>query len=179
MNTMEKSLAASPPGARVAGWTQSGVRRAAVIAAAACVLVGGSGAASAQDWHRRWNEHDFPRYAAHIDRWHSGYWYHGPHGGRPGWWWVVGGTWYFYPAPVYPYPDPYAVPPPAVYAAPPAVVVPAPTGTVVATPNSAPYVGPNGQTCREYQSTATVGGAQQQTYGTACLQPDGSWRIVG
>ena len=29
-----------------------------------------------------------------------------------GWWWVVGDGWYFYPAPVYPYPDPYV--PPAV-----------------------------------------------------------------
>jgi hypothetical protein len=27
-----------------------------------------------------------------------------------GWWWVVAGTWYFYPWPVYPYPDPYTPP---------------------------------------------------------------------
>ena len=29
-----------------------------------------------------------------------------------GWWWVAGGTFYFYPAPVYPYPSPWE--PPAV-----------------------------------------------------------------
>lgn len=32
--------------------------------------------------------------------------------------------------------------------------------------------------CREYTSTATVGGRSQTIYGTACRQPDGSWRIV-
>jgi surface antigen len=32
--------------------------------------------------------------------------------------------------------------------------------------------------CREYQTTATVGGKSQQAYGTACRQPDGSWQIV-
>jgi hypothetical protein len=42
-----------------------------------------------------------------ADRWHGGGWRHGNHGGRLGWWWVVGGLWYFYPQPVYPYPDPY------------------------------------------------------------------------
>ena len=30
--------------------------------------------------------------------------------GRLGWWWVVGGVWYFYPQPAYPYPDPYVPP---------------------------------------------------------------------
>ena len=34
-----------------------------------------------------------------------------------------------------------------------------------------------GQYCREYQQTITVGGEQQQSYGTACRQPDGSWKI--
>jgi surface antigen len=32
--------------------------------------------------------------------------------------------------------------------------------------------------CREYQATATIGGRLQETYGTACRQPDGSWQIV-
>lgn len=27
-----------------------------------------------------------------------------------GWWWIVGPSWYFYPAPVYPFPDPYTPP---------------------------------------------------------------------
>ena len=34
----------------------------------------------------------------------------GRHGGRGGWWWVVGDAWYYYPQPVYPYPDPYTPP---------------------------------------------------------------------
>jgi hypothetical protein len=37
---------------------------------------------------------------------------------------------------------------------------------------------PEGDYCREYHRDATVGGRQQQVYGTACLQPDGSWEIV-
>lgn len=32
--------------------------------------------------------------------------------------------------------------------------------------------------CREYQSTAMIGGKRQQMYGTACRQPDGSWKAV-
>lgn len=36
----------------------------------------------------------------------------------------------------------------------------------------------SGEYCREYQQTVTVGGRTQEAYGTACRQPDGSWRIV-
>src|SRR5262245_60566692 len=32
-----------------------------------------------------------------------------------------------------------------------------------------------GQYCREYKQTITIGGEPQQTYGTACRQPDGTW----
>jgi len=39
------------------------------------------------------------------------------------------------------------------------------------------YQRPSGQYCREYQQTIYVGGQQQQAYGTACRQPDGSWEI--
>jgi len=35
----------------------------------------------------------------------------------------------------------------------------------------------NGTYCREYKQTITVGGEQQQAYGTACRQPDGTWKI--
>lgn len=37
----------------------------------------------------------------------------------------------------------------------------------------------NGAYCREFNQTAMIGGRQQQTYGTACRQPDGSWKIMG
>lgn len=38
-------------------------------------------------------------------RWVRGHWWHGRWHGRLGWWWYVDGGWFFYPAPVYPYPD--------------------------------------------------------------------------
>ncbi|MHA1154197.1 MAG: RT0821/Lpp0805 family surface protein [Alphaproteobacteria bacterium] len=33
--------------------------------------------------------------------------------------------------------------------------------------------------CREYTSTATIGGKTETTYGRACRQPDGAWQIEG
>ena len=35
-----------------------------------------------------------------------------------------------------------------------------------------------GQYCREFQQMVIVGGQEQSSYGTACRQPDGQWRIV-
>lgn len=32
--------------------------------------------------------------------------------------------------------------------------------------------------CREYQRDVRVGGHMEQSYGTACRQPDGSWKVV-
>lgn len=49
------------------------------------------------------------------------------------------------------------------------------SGTV--TPQKA-YQTASGGYCREYQQTVTVGGKTQDAYGTACRQPDGSWKIV-
>ncbi len=40
------------------------------------------------------------------------------------------------------------------------------------------YQNASGQQCREYQQTVTVGGQDQSAYGTACRQPDGTWKIV-
>jgi len=37
----------------------------------------------------------------------------------------------------------------------------------------------SGQYCREYIAKSTVGGEPVQTYGTACRQPDGSWKLGG
>ena len=36
----------------------------------------------------------------------------------------------------------------------------------------------SGQYCREYTQTIYIGGEKHQTYGTACRQPDGTWKIV-
>ena len=40
------------------------------------------------------------------------------------------------------------------------------------------YATATGQPCREYQSTVTIGGQTEVVYGTACREPDGSWRFV-
>ena len=36
----------------------------------------------------------------------------------------------------------------------------------------------SGQPCREYHSTVTIDGQTEDVYGTACREPDGSWRFV-
>jgi surface antigen len=35
-----------------------------------------------------------------------------------------------------------------------------------------------GTYCREYQQTVTIDGKPQPSYGTACRQPDGSWKVA-
>ena len=36
----------------------------------------------------------------------------------------------------------------------------------------------DGQYCRDYVAESTIGGRPAQTHGTACRQPDGSWKLV-
>jgi len=36
----------------------------------------------------------------------------------------------------------------------------------------------SGGYCREFQETVTIGGQQETAYGTACRQPDGTWKIT-
>jgi hypothetical protein len=77
-------------------------------------------------------------YRGHL-AWEGGRWHHEVHNGRDGWWWDVGGVWYFYPQPMEgpptyvsedyaddvgdpygpPVADGYAPPPPGAYAPPP------------------------------------------------------------
>ncbi|TDR78395.1 hypothetical protein [Paludibacterium purpuratum] len=73
-----------------------------------------------QNWRRHdgWSGDIHRFHERDVTVWRGGNWYHGHHDGRDGWWWIVGGIWYSYVAPVYPYPDPYT--PPVVVAAPPA-----------------------------------------------------------
>jgi len=40
------------------------------------------------------------------------------------------------------------------------------------------YTGSSGQYCREYTTTAIVGGRAERVYGTACRNEDGSWRLM-
>lgn len=79
----------------------------AILVASLVVPTLASGVFADEDWRH----HDIHQFREHdLARWRAGAWHHGFHDGRSGWWWVVGGVWYFYPAPVYPYPDPYGPP---------------------------------------------------------------------
>ena len=40
------------------------------------------------------------------------------------------------------------------------------------------YESTEGQYCREYQQTVTIGGEVETAYGTACRQADGTWKII-
>ena len=51
-------------------------------------------------------------------------------------------------------------------------------GTAYQVTPSEIYRDESGQYCREYQSRAEVGGQIERMYGTACRQPDGSWRLM-
>lgn len=82
---------------------------------------------------------------------------------------------YYYP-PVYVAPPPavvYQPGPPVVFAQPPIAQSPLPVN-----PAGPIYMSRSGQLCREYQSTIMIGGVPQPSHGTACQQPDGSWRVV-
>jgi surface antigen len=35
-----------------------------------------------------------------------------------------------------------------------------------------------GEYCREYETTISVAGKSEKAFGTACRQPDGTWRIL-
>lgn len=96
------------------------------------LLSGMASLAQADGRHGRQGRHGWDGRIEHFERhdmgrWRGGYWHHGRHGGDLGWWWVVAGIWYFYPEPIYPYPDPYR-PPVVVYTppveAPPVVTAP-------------------------------------------------------
>ena len=113
----------------------------------------------AEDWHDehghegrgheergREARHEFREHdVRHFDRfelglWSAGGWRHEWHNGRLGWWWMVGGVWYFYEQPVYPYPVvvsgiAFADP---VYATPPVVVMPGAPPVVVQQPPPPP-----------------------------------------
>jgi hypothetical protein len=76
---------------------------------------------------------------------------------------------FFGPPPVYYVRPPVYLPPPPVYYAPPVYGEPIPF-------QAQPQI--QRGICREYQSTAVVNGAVVPTYGTACQQPDGTWRLI-
>lgn len=112
---------------------------------------------SGGDRHRHHHRHHY----RHRHHQHHGYY-------RPHYW---SGYHHVYRPPV------VIAPPPVIYHAPPPVVYSAPP-VVSAIPSSPVYQAADGQYCREYQGTVTVNGRAQPSYGTACLMPDGAWRVV-
>lgn len=65
----------------------------------------------------------------------------------------------------------------------------APSGTSVAWQNpdsgnsgtvspTRTYQSDSGQYCREYHTTVMIDGEEQKSYGTACRQPDGTWKVM-
>ncbi|MGZ3702224.1 MAG: hypothetical protein ACXWSD_10575 [Bdellovibrionota bacterium] len=87
-----------------------------------------------EQWHARgWERPYHPMYSS----WHNGYWNHGYHGGRFGWWWVNAGMWTFFAAPTIgtpPEPRTVIVEVPAPTPAP-VVVTPPPAAPVAVIPH--------------------------------------------
>ena len=134
------------------GWFGGGRFRGVVPAlacAATLVAAAGPAVAGGRNHHDGWRDHGYRHH-------HFGY-RHGHHHGGSG----ISGlfVWDLGPSP-----------PRRVVAAPPPMIVEPPPIHMRAPP---PVY------CREYSSTAIVDGRPVETWGTACLQPDGSWRIVG
>ena len=59
-----------------------------------------------------------------------------------------------------------------------AAKAPPPTtqSATVAPPAAADDMASKGEQCREFQRTVTIGGKTETAYGTACRQPNGSWK---
>ena len=129
----------------------------AVLALATCVSVAPAAADSFAFSYRSGPAYAYPYRYHHGPYWGPAYSYR-----------------YYGPPPVY-----YVPPPAVVYVPPPVAYGPtAAYAPVAAQPASPVYQAPNGQYCREYQTTVYVAGRPQPSYGTACLQPDGVWRVV-
>ncbi len=106
-----------------------------------------------RDHHERRNHHDF------YERSH----------GRPHGFSYWNAPLFYEPRPVVYYREPVVVERRVI------VTEPAQEPSIVATQgrivSNSPY-------CREYQRNVTVGHRVEQSYGTACRQPDGAWKIV-
>jgi hypothetical protein len=89
------------------------------------------------------------------------------------WWPGYYAPWPYYGPPAY-YPPPpaYYPPPPAAYAPPQAA---APSTAAITYTNRPSFKNAAGQTCRQFTSTSFGG---QPTYGTACRDSDGQWRVT-
>ena len=78
--------------------------RSLALAAVAVAALSAIGAAPALAQERHWRGDGYRHHDRGWVNWRGGHWFRGPHEGRLGWWWIAGNAWYYYPAPVYPYP---------------------------------------------------------------------------
>jgi hypothetical protein len=92
----------------------------------------------------------------HHDRHHAHR--HGPHIG-----FVIGGP--YWPLPYWRHHVVVVQPPPSTPISIPVTPEPSDTAT-------------DRSTCREYTKTVIIDGEPQEAYGTACLQTDGTWKLV-
>lgn len=117
----------------VAAGTVMNTLRSRLLVAASAVAITWNSLASADPYDHHGHDdhygHGDRHYYHEYPHWREGHWYHGDHSGHLGWWWIAGSMWYFYPAPVYPYPSPY-VPPVVVEQQPAAVTAVPPPATV-------------------------------------------------
>lgn len=74
------------------------------------------------------------------------------------------------------YPTRYYQHPRVMYS--PVPVAPQPQVIYINNDNSRQVSMRDGRYCREYSTVINVGGRGEHTYGTACMQPDGSWQII-
>ena len=94
------------------------IARSGRLSLAVLLAAGLCASAARADDHHDFHGRDYHHLDRHeVEVWHGGHWFHDWHDGRYGWWWVVDGGWYFYPAPVYPYPT--YIPPAVVIQQPP------------------------------------------------------------
>ena len=105
------------------------MKLAALVGLAGSTMLFDAGIARAQYYGPYGNPYFYGREYRHfrpyeMDLWRGGRWIQGWHGGRYGWWWYVGGVWYPYDQPTYPFPA-YAPAAPVMEAPPPVVAAPA------------------------------------------------------
>lgn len=101
--------------------------------------------------------------------------------GPPAYYYPPYPPYYYYPPAYYP-PAYYYPPPPVVYAPTPAYASPPPPPPAATAPPKPLQPGSSSRkssekNCRQFDRTAPDGSAQPGR-GTACQQPDGSWKIV-
>ncbi len=80
----------------------------------------------------------------------------------------------YYQAP----PPTYAYQPAPAYATTPAYTAPAPAYTTPAPAYSQSTSAYDPSYCRQFNQRIVIDGIEQNAYGTACRQPDGTWKII-